>query len=678
MTELRKIFAMIVLVAASVAVACQKTAVEGSIELEKNEIIVPDSGAPVEVRFSSTTDWRIEYNLENGWLTTDLMGGRPETGVFTVKASANKSESVRVLKIRIFTLDGRDSKEIAVMQLSSYPSIIPDAYSLVLTAAESNYKIPLTSNVTDDAISVLSSADWVTNIRIEESVLKFTALQNEGTVARTCVLDLECSDEYGRSGDAVIKLHQAEPSKYNGATESSISAVLSYPDGKISDNVFVDAYVTVNGTSRNYDARRYILQDASGNTIVLESEALIAMDAGKLARIALMDTNVETRTEGTFTYKVFTGVTIAHLLKTEDSDYAVPQTTIGDLSDSDVFKVVRLKDVEVALNAGAYTNFKTCYNGNNDQRQPEYFVNKFPSLYRWYPVPLRDKEGCSIYMLSKFSAPWAHRTLPAGSGDLTGLIVKVNIKSFDIQEDSFCIVPLNESDLQIDEFSNSISTIIAEWDCNAKLAGTEYGSDIVAMTRYNPDGGLLAGNEAAVLNKSGNTGFARWYKDNLLGYQDSFRGDSNLTDADDGWWGTLSNGYYGRVNGGAFNSKPWSNTQYFYIDGISTLDISGSLSLQVSMNVTRGYTDFVIEYSNGVNAESWTKVEGSEFRIIGQFDRTDTARQTEDNIPGYKFYTFNLPDDLLGKDNICIRLRAVSSTDWQPVRLDHISLKHNN
>ena len=678
MTELRKLINLCVLAATLVSVACQKTTIEGSIELEKNEIILSDSGAPVEIRFSSTTDWRIEYNLENGWLTTSLMGGRPGSSSFTVKGSVNNGESVRVLKIRLFTLDGKDSKEITIIQLSSYPSIIPDTYSLVLTAAESNYKIPLTANVTDDAISIVSSADWISDMRIEESILKFTALQNKGAVARTCVLELEYSDEYGRNGEAVIKLQQAEPSKYNGATGSSISSVLAYPDGKIGENIFIDGYVTVNGTSKNYDARRYVLQDASGNTIVLESNDLIAMDNGKLARIALMDTNVETRSEGSYTYKVFSGVTIAHVLKTEDSDYAVPQTSIGALTDSDVFKVVKLKDVEVALPAGAYTNFKTCYNGTDEQRQPEYFVNKFPSLYRYYPVPLRDKEGRSIYMLNKFSSPWAHKTLPAGSGDLTGLIVKVNIKCFDITEESLCIIPLNETDMQINESVNSISTVIAEWDCNAKLAGTASGSDIVAMTQYNPDGGLLAGNESAILNKSGNTGFARWYKDNVLGYQDSFRGDVNLTDADDGWWGKLSDGYYGRVNGGAFNSKPWNNTQFFYIDGIPTTGISGSLSLQVSMNVTRGYTDFIIEYSNGVNAESWTKVEGSEFRLIGQFDRTDTARQTEDNIPGYKFFNFALPDDLLGKENICIRLRAVSATEWQPVRLDHIMLKHNN
>ena len=678
MTELKNIFTCIILVPLLALSACQEKTLESSIELEKDEIIMSDSGAPVEVKFTSTTEWRIEYNLENGWLSTDLMGGRPSTGKFTVRGSANKGESMRIVKIRLFSLDGNESKEITVIQLSAYPSIVPDAYSMVLTAADATYKIPITANVQDEEISVKASQDWITNLRIEESVLKFDALPNDEESSRSCALELLCSDEFGRSGEAVIKLFQSAPSKYNGAIRSDILSVSSLQDGIVTDNVYVEGYVVVNGSSKNYDARRYILKDDSGNSIILESEDLIAMDVNCLARVALMDTRVETMSEGGFSYKVFKGMTIEHLLKAEESTWMAPVTEIGEIGDDDVFNVVTLKEVEIALAAGAYTNFKTCFAGTEAQKQSDYFVNLFPSLYRYYPVPVRDKAGHSMYMLTSLKAPWAHRTLPSGSGTLTGLIVKVNLKCFGITENDICIVPLFETDLKINEYDNTVSTIIAEWDCNAKISGSDPFGAIDPMTEYNPDGGLLKGNPGTILNKSGNTGFSRWYSNTVLGYQDSFRGDVNLSDADDQWYGTASNGYYGRVNGGAFNSKPWNDTQYFYIDGISTKGISGNLSLQVSMNVTKGVTTFVIEYAGNVTSDNWTKVEGSEFDLHPQFDRTDAARQTDANIPGYKFYTFALPADLSGQDNVCIRLRSVSSTMWEPVRLDHISLKYNN
>ena len=95
------------------------------------------------------------------------------------------------------------------------------------------------------------------------------------------------------------------------------------------------------------------------------------------------------------------------------------------------------------------------------------------------------------------------------------------------------------------------------------------------------------------------------------------------------------------------------------------------------MNVTNGRTTFVIEYADALSAGNWTQVPESQFDVYGQLDRSDTARQTESNFPGYKFFTFALPDDLLGRDNVCIRIRAVSASSWQPVRLDHLSLKYN-
>lgn len=659
-------------------VACQQKSEPGSIVLDTEEILLSDKGSPVEVTFHSSTEWRLEYNLENGWLSTDLMGGRASTGKFKVSASANKGESIRFLKLRLFTLDGHDSKEITVVQLSAYPSIVPESYSLVMPAADASFRLAVASNVEDSAIDIKCDAEWVSDMKMEERVLSFNVAENTSSVERKCVIQLEAKDSYGRVGEAVIKVSQAAPSKYNSSTLTSVAAVAAYPVGKVTDNVCVEGYISVNGTSKNYEPNRYVLVDEAGNSIVLQSNNLIAMSQNCRARVALMDTRVETFKEGEYSYNVFTGLTITHLLKTEESSYTAPVKAIGSLTESDVFSVVTLSDVEVALPAGAYTNFKTCWPGNETQKAYDFFVKSFPFYYRYYPVPVRDKNGDSMYMLTALGAPWAHKTLPAGSGTITGLVLRVKLSCFDIKDDVLCIVPLSEADLALDQSSNDVSTVIAEWDCNAKLTNPESaGSAIVDMEKYNPDGGLLKGNSSTVLNKSGNTKFARVYSDNVLGYQDSFRGDVNLSNDDDGWYGTVSNGYYGRVNGGAFNSRPWNDSQYFYIDGISTKDISGKLSLQVIMNITNGKTTFVIEYSDGVGASSWTKVSGSEFDLYGQLDRSDTGRQTESNFPGYKFFTFALPDALLGKDNVCIRLRSVSSTAWQPVRLDHISLKYN-
>ncbi|MCQ2135550.1 MAG: hypothetical protein MJY67_01390, partial [Bacteroidales bacterium] len=182
--------------------------------MDTEEILLSDKGSPVEVTFHSSTEWRLEYNLENGWLSTDLMGGRASTGKFKVSASANKGESIRFLKLRLFTLDGHDSKEITVVQLSAYPSIVPESYSLVLPAADASFRLAVASNVEDSAIDIKCDAEWVSDMKMEERVLSFNVAENTSSVERKCVIQLEAKDSYGRVGEAVIKVSQAAPSKY--------------------------------------------------------------------------------------------------------------------------------------------------------------------------------------------------------------------------------------------------------------------------------------------------------------------------------------------------------------------------------------------------------------------------------------------------------------------------------
>ena len=656
----------------------------GSIDLKSERVTLSDAGTPVQVRIDADSEWRLEYDTDNGWLSTDLMGGKATTKSFMVEASANNSESLRFLTIRIFTLNGGAERELTVVQLSSYPTIELSTTQMSLMAASSTYKLAVTTNIEEtEDIVITPSQNWIRDARIEEGVLIFTADENESEV-RSCSLQLEYTDENGRVAEAIVKVRQAAPSLYNSATAVDFATAAAYADGKVSDNVYIEGIITAIGSSKNLPANRYVIQNEADNqTIVLESDELIAFTQFDRVRLALKDTEVETQSEGSFTYKLFRNLTIAHLLKTEETTFNVPQMTISELTDQMNFCIVTLTDVEAAINAGAYTNFKTCWPGNAEQKKPFYFVEQaqFAPFYRYYPLLLRDRNCDHIYMLSTLDTPWAHTTLPKGSGTVTGLVMRVKLTNFDIDETQLCIVPLTESDLKMDEQSSSVSEVLAEWNCDVHLADPDKPYDaIVPMTVYHPDGGLLAGREEAVLNKSGNTGFQRYYADNVLGYQDSFRGDVNLDDSSDGWYGTLSDGWYGRVNGGAFNSKPWNENQYFYIDGISTEGISGRLSLQLSMNLSYGITTFVVEYASSVSSQSWTKVEGADFRVLGQFDRTDTRRQTENNIPGFKFYDVALPEALLGQSNICIRIRPISheiSTVWEPVRLDHVSLRYN-
>ena len=664
-------------------ISCNKDEqVTGTLELVSDRILVSDAGSPVEVQLDANMEWRLEYDTDNGWMSTDLMGGKASTKSFMVEGTENAGASIRSEKIRIFTADRASEKEITVIQLSSYPAIIFESNSIMsLMAAEAEYSVSFTANIPLDGIVAEASADWLKNVSItEDGHLVFTASENETDDLRQGCIELSYDDENGRRAEAIVKVEQAAPSIYNSADEIDFSEAAAIQDGTVTDNVFIEGIITGIGTSSNMPSNRYILQSATGHgTVVFESSGLIAFTRYDRVSLALKDTRAATETEGAYSYRVFKDVTVSHILKFEDSDFTVPQMRIADLTDDMVFNIVTLTDVEMALTAGAYTNFKTCYPGNEEQKDPEYFIGRFPDFYRYYPVPVRDKDGDSIYMLTASDALWAHKTLPQGSGTLTGIVMKVKLTNFDIDENVLCIVPLSEEDLGMDETVNNVSEVIAEWDCNLKYEDPDNADSpmIFPEDEYNPDGGLLAGQAGVVFNKNGNTGFQQWYAANVLGHQDSFRGDVNLSDAADGWWGSLSDGYYGRVAGGAFNSQPWNidgNTEaYFYIDGISTAGYTGPLSLQLSMNTGGQFPEFALEYATSLSGP-WT--EAGRFKVLAQLDRTGTDRQTDNNVTGYKFYDFRLPDECLGLDNLTVRVRILTTGDIR-VRMDHISLKHN-
>ena len=689
MTEMKKLGNIIRLAAAvimvSAAVSCaQKEQVTGTLELASDRILISDAGTPVEVALDANIEWRLEYDTNNGWMSTDLMGGKASTKSFTVKGTVNNGESLRSEVIRIFPIDHSVEKEITIIQLSSYPSILFESTSVMeLMAAEASYSLAFTANIPEDEITVKASQDWIKNPAVTDGgYLKFTAADNTTETSREAYMELKYDDENGRTAEAIVKVRQAAPSIYNSASEISIADALQKPDGKVTENIYVEGVITSVGTSGNLPANRYFIQDPDdGKTVVLESSNLIAFTRFNTVRIALMDTEAVTESEGNFSYKVFKDVTVSHLLKIEESAFAVPSMTIGQLTDDMVFRTVTLTDVEMALTAGAYTNFKTCNpDQTEDKKSPTYYVEQYPDYYRYYPVPVRDREGNHIYMLNSLDASWAHNTLPAGSGSLTGMLVKVNLPNFDIDETLLCIVPVAQSDLGISESGNDVSEVIAGWNCNLKLSdpNDKESYTLPENNTYNPDEGLLAGASGTVLNKNGNTGFARWYTANVLGYQDSFRGDVNQSDADDGWYGTLSNGDYGRVHGGAFNSQPWNkgelHTDYFYIDGISTQGYSGTLSLQVSMNSGGGFPEFAVEYASSLSGP-WTEV--ARFKVLAQLDRNAEEKKTPQNVPGYKFYDFRLPDGCLNQDNLSIRLRITSDETDPRIRLDHIQLKYN-
>ena len=167
MTYMEKLGNIVRLAAAAVLIAAALSCtrdeqVTGSLELASDRILISDAGTPVLVSLDANIEWRIEYDTDNGWMSTDLMGGKASTKGFMVEGTENTGESLRYQTIRVFTVDHAAEKEVTVIQLSSYPAIIFESTSMMtLMAAEARYSIAFTANVPNDGIKATPSADWL-------------------------------------------------------------------------------------------------------------------------------------------------------------------------------------------------------------------------------------------------------------------------------------------------------------------------------------------------------------------------------------------------------------------------------------------------------------------------------------------------------------------------------------
>ena len=244
--------AAVVILTAAAAVSCAKEeSVTGTLELTSDRILISDAGTPVEVALDANVEWRLEYDTANGWMSTDLMGGKASTKSFTVKGTENAGESLRSAKIRIFTIDHAVGKEITVIQLSAYPAIaFQTTATMALSYKEKEYEVAFTATIPVADITCEVSADWLTGVSLDEenSMLVFTAAENPEMLSRQAYIVLSYTDENGRMAEAILKVEQeaAAGFTYRISTADDLLAV-SGKEYTVDDRILLESDIDMTG-----------------------------------------------------------------------------------------------------------------------------------------------------------------------------------------------------------------------------------------------------------------------------------------------------------------------------------------------------------------------------------------------------------------------------------------------
>ena len=344
----------------------------------------------------------------------------------------------------------------------------------------------------------------------------------------------------------------------------------------------------------------------------------------------------------------------------------VKRMHIRDLKDDDIYTRVTLEDCEFPIRKGSLTPLNEGYTFlyNADR------VSKFASL-------VRDVNGSSLYLYTNTTCPYRRdgRRIGYGRGTVSGVVVHEKFRSFidgDAATEDECgnigryqIRHQSREDLAFaDSFEDSFSGLVCEWRY------LRQGNADHSWSATAGEGTMTHTYSAATPNSQYNTYCFPVYDQSYLG--PVFKGCTN----ENGFGSILDDGsdyassYKGSVDRGQLlgtSGWPMAWMREYWVDGsgdfhawvihFSTADIrTDVLSLQVStLNASQ----------EGMSPVHW-KVQWAETNTLSTVWKDIATYSVPDIVlwtmtqpwqsGGYKPMDFVLPEEMLGKEDVYVRL----------------------
>ncbi|NQD70943.1 BACON domain-containing protein [Sphingobacterium shayense] len=635
--------------------SCSKSDMVHLSTLEVSELkpVIDASEGAVSIDILSNSSWKVG-KLEAGWLTVDRTEGSGD-GKLSLSYAENKGIESRTAEFFIVAEDGKSYQKIQLTQLSANPFIKLELEKLEVVSRPRSHKIDLSSNIPSSAIGVEILYEeevddaWIVGVSMEGDSLRFQTTINTLTEKRTAHIILSYDGALEEETDIWDKIIITQMDAGNDfpPQDKDFAYVRELPLGDIEENIAIRGHIVSTGSSDNFRKNTYIIQDANNTAVAFETLETLPVNKYDKVQLLLDGTKIETFQDAGESYRVIKGISAANILERQaDPGFSPPSLSIKELREEHLLSLVTLKDVEFAVPHGGYSNFHEYY---PTQSYAEYAT-------RHYPAPIRDIQGDNLYLITNRAVEYRRKSVPKGSGNITGLVVKIKDSAYgDLGE--YSIRHLSESDIQVNPNSgNGFSKILVEWEQQWNAGDFNDGVGNLAPT---------IGPKDAILNKDKSDGFYFNTKVGGIYLIDKYRGDKAGS-------GTS-------VSKSTYNVNGWGAGRYWLFDNVSTLGINTSLSLQIEGNssTNSGPRDFAVEYS--LDGENWSRV--GTYQLSGQI----SAGESEFVIASGKMFSFKLPDVLLNQPNIKIRLINISAisvngtqtTASATSRLSHFSIQYN-
>ena len=642
-------------------VSCSKEE-QGRISFDTPELSVQSTSGTVSFIVRSNTSWTLEPSCE--WVTLNITKGAQGASVIASFLSNPFKDEPRTVYVTGRTCNGDAQAILTLTQMPEEPFITLETAEYPINSDAATRSLQMSTNLKTPVEIAVTYAEegqsWISDVKAADGALTFNVAQNPTSRNRSAVIALSGKDEFGREANAEVKVVQSLNMDPSVAEETDFSTVLALPAGQVGENVYVKGTVVLDGKNPNFNEGYYTVQNASGQVIVFKSSVDLGLSRNDDVTLWLLGTEIEERNDGDAAYRLFSGVGSQHIMAKSAGTGVEPLPVhISDLSESMMYRLVSLQDVEFSIPFGGYVNYNEYY--ITGAGGPKY-VN---ALTQNYPQSVRDINGDHIYMLTNFSVPYRSASLPQGSGSLTGIVVSEknsnmgNIGKFQIRHISGADIAMAKSR------SDGFTDVLVEWDFTKPSTFTD-GQKSIAPS---------AGQKNAVFFKSNSTGFYAKYKEGEIYFVEEYRGDKFTNAA------KTANTY----TNCAVSSSKWDTNTYWYIENVSTVGINGTLSLQFASNslTSTGPAFFIVEWS--LDGNTWTAVPNGEYQVMGQ---CTSSVLRADHMPGHKIFDFRLPSELNNQSNIHIRLRLNSYVNVVGAtvaslpagatnRLTHLSIKYN-
>ena len=575
--------------------------------------------------------------------------GAPRNAVMSMVVSAadgavyNASQTIT---------QGTDSPALKLSETAGEYSGFPATYTI---PASENNVFAYGRFITCD-----SSEEWIPSVSLTADGMVFTVTRNDTGAPRTGTARAVFNDGAGTTLTAEYKVTQ---SAYPGAI--SFQDVRGMVPGTLAEDKYIEGFIVSDPSSANVCQNSQTAQFAFDFEESYKTAYIESTDGqfGFRLRFATREDNVTERWSRVrvsingltlvrqddplcFTLEGLTAASIIETVTGPD-EFGVPakKKALSELTDSDIFTMVSLQDIEIMCKDGSYTNCTDGYSLKDDTVNPL----SGTTSPRWDTAPLlmSDKSGNVIYMLTNSLVPWRRsgitygngaEVVAQGSGTYRGIITAEDLVRYG-ELGRYKIRPMTRNDIRLE--NPAFSKTIVEWNWND--AKTDVVPEIGSGTLDFYDATLAATPDF----------------NSMMSHEYDKKGQAGLVPnaallATRKWWNfSTDEGEYFDIS---FSTAGISGSNLVFgivwnhgIMNNSTLDSPAHWNLLYSID----------------GGASFKPVPGAE--IIKNRSIVWWSGTGQDACPGFKDHLRKLPAECFGKDKVILRMQVADKvTDKAP------------